>query len=141
MPGFSGDGFGICFSISGCLAVVGFVVPFQSSRLLLFRRGEGLGIQLECRISFLRRQHTAACCRSCHRLLQRNSGCPGCFFSAILAQSGKFFAGWCAVVERVALKTFLGVIMNVYLIGLSRTLAGRYLKLQLEFTTVLPNGT
>ena len=51
-PDFSGYGFGICFSISGRLAMVDSVVPFQSSRLLLFRGGEGLGIQLKCRFSY-----------------------------------------------------------------------------------------
>ena len=62
-------------------------------------------------------------------------------FSSDFGLAWQVFAGWCTVVEPVALKTFLGVIMNVYLIRLSRTLAGRDPKLQLEFTTVLPRGT
>ena len=44
--------------------------------------------------------------------------------------------------ERVlVLKRFLLVITNVYLMRLSKTLAGRDLKLKLELTTVLPSCT
>ena len=131
-------------SASQSLAAWQWLVPLCPSRAagcFFFDMVRDQECNLSAELVFLRRQHTAACCRSCHRLLQRNSGCPGCFFSAILALPGKFFAGWFAVVERVALKTFLGVIMNVYSIGLSRTLAGGDLKLQLEFTTVFPSGT
>ena len=46
-------------------------------------------------------------------------------------------AGECVL----ALKRFLFVITNVYLMRLSKTLAGRDLKLKLELTTVLPSCT
>ena len=55
-------------------------------------------------------------------------------FSSDFGLAWQVFAGWCTVVELVALK-------NVYLIRLSRTLAGRDPKLQLEFTSVLLRGT
>ena len=61
-------------------------------------------------------------------------------FRSVFGPAFKSFAG-CAVVESVASKILLGAIMNVYLIRLSWTLAGRDPKLQLEFTTLLPRGT
>ena len=60
MPGFPGNGFGICPSISRPLGSgwVRRALPEQGG-CLLFRLGEGLGFQLECRIRFL--TQTAHC--------------------------------------------------------------------------------
>ena len=66
------------------------VVLFQSSGCF-FRRGEGLGIQLQCRISFHTQTAHCSLLSQWHRLLQQNSGCPGCIFLAILVRPGMFF--------------------------------------------------